>query len=77
MSKKHHAIAFVAHHDRAAWERLGWQYLHDEDRSAAVGSVYCWAGAGDPEYPTDDLFLKMDREKQLRDFDHVWPGDDA
>jgi hypothetical protein len=76
MSQKHHAIAFVAHHDRSQWERLGWVYLYDEDRNAAVGSVYAWSGAGAPEYPADDLFLKMDREKQLADFDAVWPGDD-
>lgn len=66
--RTNYAIAFVRHQDRKAWESLGWQFDHDEDRHAAVGSIYRWLGPGEPEYPGEHY------EQQLRELDAVWPG---
>lgn len=66
--RTNYAIAFVRHQDRKAWESLGWQFDHDEDRHAAVGSIYRWLGSGEPEYPGEHY------AQQVREFDAVWPG---
>lgn len=64
-------VAFVRHQDARRWEALGWTF-HDtpEDIHAAVGSMYRWGGAGEPEYPID----ADTAEAQLAAFDYIWPG---
>lgn len=51
---KQDLIVFVRHQDARRWEALGWTFHNTpEDIHAAVGSMYRWGGAGEPEYPTD------------------------
>ena len=39
----------------------------------AVGSIYRWAGIGEPEYPSEDFISDIEREERLKAFDAIWP----
>lgn len=61
---------YVPHAQREQWEALGWVYANDlglPHNQYAV--LYKWAGEGKPIMP----YLSEERDKELADFDYVWP----
>ena len=65
---------FVWHSEKRRYETLGWVFDHEpEYPDMAVGSIYRWAGIGEPEHPSEDFISDLEREERLKAFDAIWP----
>jgi hypothetical protein len=62
-------FTYVLHQFAADYEAVGWTYEGSDD---GVTALYRWAGKGKPTWPEYTAAMS---EKELADFDAIWPGD--
>lgn len=74
MTKRGGIYHYVPHASRTEWEALGWVYASDLGLPHnQYSALYKWAGQGKPIIP----YLDEERDKELEDFDYVWPDSSA